>query len=224
MQQADNGFTLIPTECPKFLAACATVGVHLQDGPGVQNVYTAGVKYDPDEPGAISYLLSNGQGVNPLAIAKVWMDPEQELTEADALFSRLNACKTPDEWAAITDDIENLHVTAAIGKMRLFSDGKFSIDSRTVSDQERRACEVLSGFAKAMRSDQRRNGSRYAALLVKHWEPSMFAWVKAWVFNYLELRDVWKAANPAIKIDRGDDFPLVIPKGKDFAKLIKRWA
>jgi hypothetical protein len=52
--------------------------------------------------------------------------------------------------------------------------------------------------------------------------PAMFAWVKAWVANYLELKDIWKAANPAIKIER-EGFPLVIPKGPQFEKLARRW-
>ena len=68
----------------------------------------------------------------------------------------------------------------------------------------------------------RRNGGRIAERFDAIWMPAMFAWVKAWVANYLELKDLWKAANPAIKIER-EGFPLVIPKGPQFEKLARRW-
>ena len=225
MPQSETVFSFIPTECPKFLAACATVGIELQaGGAAISNVYSAGRKYDPEEPGDVSFCVSDGQGINPLAIAKVWLHPDSELAEAEALGMRLRACKDPDEWERIAGDIDNLHVTAAIATISHFKSGRFAIDSRAVSDQERQAANVMSGLASAMRADKRRDGARFSLLLAANWTPSMFAWVKAWVSNYLELREIWKAATPSIKIDRGDDFPLVIPKGKDFYKLMKRWA
>jgi hypothetical protein len=108
--------------------------------------------------------------------------------------------------------------------MRLFSDRKFAIESRIVSDQEERAAQALSDMPERIRTSQKRNGGRLASDLQAIWDPAMFAWVKAWVFNYTEIRDSWKAANPSIKIERDGRFPLVIPKGKDFTNLMKRWA
>jgi hypothetical protein len=223
MQQKGQGFSIIPTRCPKFLAACATVGIELQKGsPGVSNCYSLEKKYEQGEPGELSYHLSDG-GINPLAIAKVWLAPDSDMAEAAALPSRLIACKTPDEWGSIADDLEVLHLLAGVCHMRMFSERKFAVDTLTVSDNEERAAQYLSGLSAAMKREKRRNGAAIAAKLSEAWQPAMFAWVKAWIFNYRELRDIWQSARPSIKIDRGDDFPLVIPKGKDFARLMKRW-
>lgn len=223
--QTGQGISIIPTRCPKFLAVCATVGIELQPGtPGVSNCYSAGRKYDRDEPGDISFHLSERQGINPLAISKVWRFPDEELADCAALPGRLISCRTPDDWEKLIEDVEILHLTGAVANIRKFSEGKFAIDSKTVSDGEKRSAQVMSGMAESMRRDKSRNGGKVAASLAAHWTPSMFAWVKAWVTNYLELREAWKTARPSIKIDRGDGFPLVIPKGKDFAKLMRRWA
>jgi hypothetical protein len=74
-----------------------------------------------------------------------------------------------------------------------------------------------------MRSAKSRNGAKFAAAFDANWTPSMFAWVKAWVAQYLELKDSWKSASKAIKIERDDRFPLIIPQGKNFQKLLKKW-
>ena len=221
-----NGFSVIPTQCPKFLAACATAGIRLEDGsPGISNVYDKALKYDPDEPGTISFHLSDKGGPNPLALAKVWLNPDMELAEVETLRDRFVRCNDPGAWELLAQDVQNLHLTAAIATIRKFSDGKFKIDSRLVSDEEEAAAQLLSGMADAMRKPgAMRNKVRLGSALVKSWEPAMFAWVKAWIANYLELREAWKAARPAIKIEREDGaFPLVIPKGKHFEKLMRRW-
>jgi len=216
--------TLAPTKCPRFLAACVTCGVELEaNTPGISNVYSKGRVYDPDEPGDISYHLDLNKA-NPLAIAKVWMDPKPDLTEAAALPARMIKARTEDEWLKIADDLDALHIWAAVGYMRMFSDKKFGIDSKLVSDEEERAAQILSDMPDAIRNATKRNGGAIAAKLESVWMPAMFAWVKAWIAQYLELRDVWKAARPSIKIEREGRFPLIIPKGKDFEKLMKRWA
>jgi hypothetical protein len=224
MTHKGEGPSLIPTECPKFVAACATVGIRLQDGlPGISNVYSKGQIYEPEEPGRISFYLSDGQGINPLALAKVWLSPEPELQEAAALPKRLIARHDQDSWDRLASDIDTLHVTAAVASIREFSRNRFPIDSKVASEQESQSAQIISWIADAMRKDRARNGAAVAAKLSAHWQPAMFAWVKAWIANYLELRDAWKTARPSIKIEREGKMPLVIPKGKDFARLLKRW-
>jgi hypothetical protein len=224
MTHKGEGPSLIPTECPKFVAACATVGIRLQDGlPGISNVYSKGQTYELGEPGHISFYLSDGQGINPLALAKVWLSPESELQEAAALPQRLLARHDADSWAKLADDIETLHVTAAIASIREFSRNRFPVDSKIAGEQERQSAEVVAWLADSMRQDQRRNGGAVAAKIAEHWNRAMLAWVKAWIANYLELRDAWKSARPSIKIEREGKLPLIIPKGKDFARLLKRW-
>ncbi|MGA0999643.1 MAG: hypothetical protein ACO3RQ_08895 [Litorivicinaceae bacterium] len=218
------GINIIPTRCPRFMAACVTAGVKLEEGsPGISNCYSAAKKYDPDEPGTVSYLLDR-KSANPLAIAKIWANPTMELEESEALPVRMVKARTNEEWASIADDLDVLHMTAGIAHMRLFECGKFTVDSQAVSDNEERAAQILSDMAGNIRNNPKRNGAKIAATLKEHWNPAMFAWVKAWIANYLELRDTWKHANPSIKIEREGRFPLIIPKGKDFAKLMKRWA
>lgn len=222
--QRGGGANLIPTQCPKFFAAFLTVGGSLESGtPGISNTYDKAKKYDPDEPGTISYHLDR-KTIDPLAVAKVWRNPEADLAESAALSQRLIKARTDDDWLKLADDIESLHVSCAVAHMRLFSARKFAIDSRVVSDQETIAAQSLSDMPERIRKAQKRNGARLASDLSAIWQPAMFAWVKAWAFNYLEHRDAWKAANPSIKIERDSAFPLVIPKGKDFSKLMKRWA
>ena len=222
--QKGGGANLIPTQCPRFLAAFLTAGGALEAGtPGISNTYDKLKKYDPDEPGTISYHLDR-KNVDPLAVAKVWRNPEFELAEAANLSQRLIKAKTEDQWQALADDIESLQTSCAVANMRLFSDRKFGIDSRNVSDTEELAAKSLSDMPGKIRAAQRRNGAHLASNLQAIWMPAMFAWVKAWVFNYREIQGTWKAANPSIKIERDGLFPLVIPKGKDFSKLMKRWA
>ncbi len=221
--QKGGGINVIPTQCPRFFAACVTAGVTLEHGtPGISNVYSKGVKYDPDEPGTISYHLSQ-TGVGPLTLAKVWLDPGRDMAEAAALPSRMIKARTEDEWQSIADDLELLHVYCAVAHIKAFSDGKIGILTRSVTDQEEIAAQVLSDMPEAIRSATgRRNGGKIAARFDSVWMPAMHAWVKAWISNYLELKDSWKAANPAIKIER-EGFPLVIPKGPQFEKLARRW-
>lgn len=226
MTQKGPGFSIIPTRCARFVACCATLGIELQDGsPKISNVYDVSRKYDPDEPGEVSYLLSDkSQVANPLAVAKVWEDPSKDLIECAAIQTRLSSCRSIDDWNKLSDDVEALHVWGAVAHIKLFTQNKFAIDSRTVSDAEEQAAQWISDLAQTIRRSRPGAGPGIAAKFAANWTPAMFAWVKAWVANYVELRDVWKAARPAIKIDRGDDFPLIIPKGKNFAKMMKRWA
>lgn len=219
---------IIPTQCPKFLACCVTLGIDLEPGtPGISNTYSKDRKYERDskgkiEPGNVHYYLDMATR-NPLAVAKVWASPDADMTEWEAIPARLIACRTQDEWGSIADDIEALHAWVAVYYMRQFSEGKFKVDCLHVADEERIAAEKLSAMASEMKAMRGRNGGAVAAKLSLIWRPAMFAWVKAWISNYRELRDVWETATPSIKIDRGDFFPIIIPQGKDFKRLMKRW-
>lgn len=226
MTQKGPGFSIIPTRCPRFVACCATLGIPLEEGsPKITNIYDSKVKYDPDEPGEVAFLLSDkSQTANPMAVAKVWADPSQDLMECEAIGARLISTRDIDQWMKLADDVDALHVWGAVAHIKLFTENKFAIDNRIVSDAEEKAAQWISNLAEGIRKTKPASGSKIAAKFSENWRPAMFAWVKAWISNYLELSDVWKAARPAIKIDRGDDFPLIIPKGKSFAKMMKRWA
>lgn len=219
---------LVPTKCPKFLAACMTCGVKLESGtPGISNVYSKGQKYDPDEPGDIHFYLSDKQGINPLAVAKVWLDPDKDLQEAAGLRQRVLNCNSLDDWHKIANDIDTLILTGAVATMSRFAAGKCSVATLDILDSEEDAAQKLSDIPARMKSTNahsRRPNAQIAAELSAYWEPAMQAWLKAWIHNYKARRGAWKKARKAIKIEREDSpFPIIIPKGKDFAKLLKRW-
>lgn len=219
---------VVPTQCPKFLAACMTCGIELEEGtPGISNVYSKGKKYDPDEPGDIHFYLSDKQGVNPLAVARVWQNPDKDMQEAAGLEQRILNCNTPDDWNKLADDIEQLTLTGAVALMSRFASGKTGVDGPTISDEEEHAAKALNAIPEQMRAiegHQRRPRAEMAAALSKYWKPAMYAWLKAWIHNYKVHRGAWKNARQAIKIERDSPFPLIIPKGKDAAKLLRRWA
>lgn len=215
---------IIPTRCPKFAAACFTCGVELEKGtPGFDNVYSKAVKYDPDEPGSVSIYLSDKQGINPLALAKVWVNWTPDLEEAKTIPARLLSVRTQDEANQLADAIEQLTILSAVAHVRLFSLSRFGIDSPHVSEVETQAAITLDAFPALLRSNPRSTVQSRAARLVNSWQPAMFAWVKAWIANYREIRDLWQHARPAIKFEREGRLPLVIPKGAQFEKLMKRW-
>lgn len=219
------GFTIIPTRCPKFLACCATAGIELEtSAKGISNTYSKDQKYDPDEPGAIHYYLSKGQGINPAALAFIWENPEHDLQEAAQLDGRIRNCKDSDDWKEIIEDVEALIFNAAVANISLFASGKRNVDSSSVSAEETLAAEILDKIPGRMRANNKIPKAAFADELKKFWEPAMSAWIKAWISNYLELRHIWKVAGKSIKIERPDErFPLIIPQGKDARKLLRRW-
>ena len=219
--------TVIPTTCPKFLAACTTVGINLESGtPGVSNIYSKSRKYDRGEPGEISYFLSDKQGINPMAIAKVWHDPHPDLKEAVTLPQRLLGARTSDDLQLISKDLEALIVLCAAAHMSLFCSGRFALPSLDLTAEESYAVKVIDEMPAKIAKLQPGSAAKgkLAAQLCEMWRPCMIAWVKAWVANYRETRDVWLNARPAIRIERGDGIPLILPRGKGFAELLRRWA
>lgn len=219
-----EGFMIIPTECPRFVAACATVGIGLQEGsPGITNVYTTGKKYDPDEPGEVRYLLSDKNCLSPLCVSKAWRDPELNLMEATQLSSRILKCRDVQEWNQIASDLDILHTYCGVAHMKLFSQNKFSVDSLSVSDAEEKAAQFLSDLPSQMIANPLKNKCKIVKMLDDAWPRSMFAWTKAWIGHYAASKHHWRSAQQAIKIEREGKFPLVIPKGPQFERLMKRW-
>lgn len=219
-----TGYMVIPSECPRFVAACSAVGVGLQKGsPGITNVYTKGRKYDPDEPGEVRYILSDQDGISPLCISKAWRDPELNLIEAEQLPSRILKCRDAQQWSLIASDLDILHTYCGIAHMKMFSQNKFSVDQLEVTLEEQRAAQLLSDLPAKMLSEPLKDRSAIASIVREAWPKSMHAWVKAWIGHYRASGEHWKTAQQAIKIEREGKFPLVIPKGKDFERLMKRW-
>jgi hypothetical protein len=202
------------------------LGVTLQDGYGVSNHYSKGHKYDRGEPGEISYYLDHSAPLNPRSIAKVWLNPEDDVAEAAMIPHRLRATRELENWLKLADDIDLLQCWFAVAKMRDFAEGKLHIGAIGVTDRETEAAQWLSdlpGRMRAMRSVS--GGKDLAARLEIEWPMSMAAWVKGWARQYIELKRAWLAARPALKISRGDEEPpLIIPKGKQFKELLRRWA
>jgi len=217
---------IIPTGCLKFVAACATAGIELEKGSkGISNTYSKDQKYDPDEPGKVFYYLSESNGYGPINLAKVWDNPDQDLSEYADLDGRLRNCRDAKTWLEIADDLEALALNCAFANIRRFSRNEFSVDSPKVSDEETFAAELLDKLPGQMRAGTFANRVKIANSLKSCWEPAMFAWIKAFIANYLELKNAWKAARPSIRIERENNpYPLIIPKGKQTRELLRRWA
>jgi hypothetical protein len=217
---------VIPVKDLRFVAACAVCGVPLQDGYGISNQYSFGKTYDRGEPGDVYYYLDREAGISPNAIGRVWDDPSHDVAEARMIPERLKITRDVDEWRKLADDIDALHVWLAVANMREFAMGKMSVGMLSVTDEESAAAKWLSDLPAKMRAMRTvtNEGRELSKQIVPMWERSMMAWVKAWGAQYIEIKKAWLAARPSIRIDRGDDlFPVVIPRGKDFQKLLRRW-
>jgi len=218
---------IIPAKDLRFVAACAVCGIPLQDGYGISNQYCKDRKYDRGEPGDVYYYLDREAAISPISVARVWDNPAQDVAEARMLPERLRLTREIDAWRKLAEDIDALHVWVAVANMRAFSDGKMSVGMLSVTDEEEGSCQWISDLPSRMRkmTTVGNEGKTIAADLVAKWDAAMVAWVKAWAAQYIEIKQSWLKARPAIKIDRGDDkFPLIIPRGKDFQKLLRRWA
>jgi len=211
----------------RFVAACAVCGIPLQDGYGISNQYREGRNYERGEPGDVYYYLDRNAPISPESVARVWDDPSADVAEARMLPERLRLTRELDAWHALASDIDALHVWVAVANMRAFSEGKMQVGMLSVTDEEEGAAKWISDLPNRMRKMTTigNEGKKIAADLVAKWDAAMVAWVKAWAAQYIEIRQAWLKARPSIKIDRGDDrFPLVIPRGKDFQKLLRLWA
>lgn len=211
----------------RLVAACTVCGIPLQEGYGISNQYEKTRTYDRGEPGNIYYYFNRDAGISPESVAKVWKDPSEDVAEARMLPERLRLTREVEAWRKLADDIDALHVWVAVANMRAFSQGKMSVGMLSVTDEEKEAAQWISELSARMRKMTTigNEGKKIAADLVGKWDAAMVAWVKAWAAQYIEIKQAWLKARPSIKIDRGDDrFPLIIPRGKDFQKLLRRWA
>lgn len=231
MLQSGNGAVypkgIIPAQDLRFVAACAVCGISLQDGYGISNQYAKGKKYDRGEPGEVFYYLDRNAPISPQSVARVWDDHSDDVAEARMIPARLRTTREIDAWRKLADDIDALHVWVAVANMKAFALGKMRVGSIKVSDEEEQAAQWLSDLPAKMRA-MRSVGNEAPKLsieIVPQWERAMVAWVKAWAAQYIEVKRAWLKARPSLRIDRGDEnFPLVIPRGKDFEKLLRRWA
>lgn len=218
--------TVIPTQCPLFHAACVTVGIPLEENtPGVSNVYSNAAQWKDKAPGDVTYFLSQSSGLNPLAIAEIWLNPKEALDDSLALPSLLIGARTIDELKEAGQSVSEMTIRGAVAHMALFCSGKYKLPSLDLLDEERRAIEILDAIPRSLELAKTvgRSGANAAAKVTEAWKPAMVGWVKAWVSNYRELTHVWKSARPALKIERENQLPLIIPKGPQFAQLLRRW-
>lgn len=210
----------------RVVAACVVCGIPLEDGYGISNQYSRDRKYERGEPGSVYYFLKWDAAISPMSVAKVWNDPAPDVEECRMIPLRLRTTREIDAWKKLAQDIDALHVWCAVANMRAFSDGKFSVGMLAVTDEEREAAQWVSDLPARMSKlvtvgDE---GRKLAEEIVPRWDRAMVAWVKAWAAQYMEIRKAWLAANPKLRIDRGENtLPIIIPKGPQFRELLRRW-
>ncbi len=217
---------IIPTQCPLFHAACVTVGIPLESHtPGISNVYTSADQWRDKGQGEVTFFLSQSSGLNPLAIAEIWLSPDVAIADALAVPQMLIGARTMDELHDAGRMVAEMTIRGAVAHMALFCTGKYKLPSLDLTDEEKRAVETLDEIPRMIEGARSTGkiGGTAAAKISEVWRPAMVAWVKAWVYNYRELRETWRAARPALKIERENQLPIIIPKGPQFGKLLRRW-
>lgn len=214
-----------------FAAAAVTLGYDLAEGtPKISNCYDTQNRYEPGEPGDIRFylpLLAHGININELI--RVWKNPGAALDAAADLPERIDRANDAHTLAAVVEIAEETYLSAACAYMRLLSLGRVqnSPAMGAPTREERRAVEFLDTLTEALQSPEMthdRHRRNYATKIVEHWPRAMFAWMRAYKGNLLELRNLWKEVPPAIKIERpGMKFPLVLEKGPRFQELLNKW-
>lgn len=211
-----------------FVAALFAVGFDLADGtPGITHVYSSKNKYERGQTGDIRYIFAaQFRGININAFVDTWKNPEQALRDAEGLPARIKTTATGKELLKLSQRFELLYLQAAVGHMRLASLSRidctgFSAEPNSV---ESTATDYLDTVAQRIESAVTpKQRDAIAKAVVKHWRPAMVSWLKAYRGHLLELRNLWKEAPESIKIDTGDRFPIIIPKGPKFKQLLNRW-
>ena len=224
------GFRAIPGDKEDrvgFAAAAVSVGFELVDNtPGVSNVYSTENKYDPEEQGDIRYYIPLQKGALEVSdIAKIWIEPGDQLKIAEQLPSRITGAKTAQDLAKLCVEFDGIYLGTALAHMRLFSLSRISLAGYEPGREEVKAIDFLDSFSRHLEDcvdpGSRKNASN---LLIKHWRPAMMSWLRAYKANYLELSNLWKEVPKSIKISRGNGLPpLVIPQGPKFEQMLKRW-
>jgi len=233
-ENLDLGFKAVQIDTDSrlhFAAAAVSVGFELAEGtPKVSNCYDTEHKYEPEQPGDVRmYLPLLAHGININEFVTIWKDPEAALNEAENLPGRIQTATDPQTLQNLIFSFDALYMGAAVAYMRLLSLGRVSPpDYLPPSDEETRAITALDYFSReALENEGMRSAGgrkKIAAELAKHWQPAMFAWLKAYRANLLELRNLWKDAPESIRINRGNGLPpLVLEKGPHFKQLLERW-
>jgi len=224
------GYTTTGTdtdERTQFIAAALTLGFELADNtPCVSNVYSIDRTFEPGQPGDVRYFLAtHSRGIPIQEIAAIWRNHDGPLESAKAFPGRILTIADNQSHCEVVTAFDDVYQHSALVYMRRYGLSRVYVsDPHNLHNEERQALEVLDGFAKVI-DNARDQKSREAAcrLLAQHWKPAMCGWVKAFVANMLELRNLWQEAPAAIKIQRDNLPPLVIPKGPKFKELLKRW-
>ena len=211
-----------------FCAALFAVGFSLADGlPGITHQYSSDHKSERGEPGDVRYLFGGTyRGIPINAFVETWKDPNQALRDAEGLPARIRMAHTGKDMLDVSQRFELNYLRAAVAHMRLASLGRidcsgFSYDE---SDDERVATTYLDTAAERLeQATTPKHKEVLAKLIFKHWKPAMVSYLKAYRGHVLELNNLWRDAPESIKIDTGERFPIIIPKGKNFKKLIERW-
>lgn len=224
-----------------FAAACLTFGFELSEfTPGLQNVYDRDKKVEQGAPGDCRiYLPVTSQGgIEMEALVSIWRDPTEDLTDAEALRGQFSTATTFHDLMVLSELIANLQVAVALAHIRAFSLKKFAIhEPMEILPAEKNAIDVLDSMPGRIIGHGARTDPHAHALKIKRefdavWDPTcsmpqgpaMAGWVKYWIQNYLEIRNLWRKAPRALKIDRGEGrAPLVIPEGKNFNAMLERW-
>ena len=223
-------FTAVGTDTHErlyFVAAALTIGFELADNtPKCSNVFSVDKKYDPGEPGDVRYYIDVNKGeLNINEFVKVWKNREPALREAEAFPGLILLSDDGQNLVKVVQEFDRTYLRAAVATMRQFSLRRISVpDLYNELTEEAKALQTLDTFVtrlETMRTKAERE--KAAQLLCTHWRPAMSGWVKAWHKNYLELRNLWKTAPEAIKIERRGLPPLVIPKGPKFKEMLERW-
>ena len=211
-----------------FVAALFAIGFELADKtPGITHVYSSEKKFEPGQMGDVRYIFAaNFNGININAFVETWMNPDQALRDAEGLTARIRSADSAKKALECGQQFELTYLRAAIAHMRLVSQGRINCDGFDYEENsiEQQSTEFLDGVGhrieQALTSKQR---DTVAKAIFKHWKPAMVSWIKAYQGHLLELKNLWKEAPEAIKIDTGGRYPLIIPKGPKFKQLLERW-
>tara|TARA_R110000772_G_scaffold78559_1_gene168570 strand:- start:23514 stop:24215 length:702 start_codon:yes stop_codon:yes gene_type:complete len=211
-----------------FVAALFAIGFSLADNsPGITHVYSAERKYEHEQRGDVRYLF-NGKfhGIPVNDFIATWKNPDQALRDAEGLPARIRSADTPLLMLDVSRRFELVYLRAAIAHMRLVSLGRINAAGfdYEANDQEKASTDFLDTAASRLeQAHTPKHREVLAKTIFKHWKPAMVSWLKAYRGHVLELNNLWKEAPESIKIDTGDRFPIIIPKGPKFKQLLERW-
>lgn len=223
-------FTAVGTdrvERETFIAAALTVGFELADNtPKISNVYQIDCRPEPGQAGDVRfYLPTSYHGLSVQRLAEIWLAPEQPMRDAEGLPARISSAGQEQDRYLLNQEFEMLYLFTAVAHIRFYSKGRISIpDVYSVTDEEQHAADQLDRFQdRFIPADTAHKRQKLVQDIQRYWKPAMVAWIKAYRGHLLELKNLWREAPTAIKIERPGQLPIILPKGKNFATLLKRW-